>query len=392
MGLTSEIKNITGVLTVQIEGFFTERYINLCKINNVKIWDIRNIVKGIVRFKINIVDFKKLRPIARKTKCKVSIKEKKGLYFKFFKYRKRKLVIILAILLITFSIVFSTFIWQININGNTNISKDEIMQGLKDSGIYIGKSKISLNKKDVINSLRVQVEDIAWAGIDIDGTTVNIQIIEKKKLAKKDIVQDKVGDIVALKSGVIKKIVPENGTAKYKAGSYIEKGNIAIEGTMYSKFLEPRQVSAKGILKVKCEYEYKKEYKYDIVIKKYTGNKRYTIGIGINSRENMINYLNKNKKYDILKSSKNINLFGNEVSFDLYNCIEYVENNVRKGKDELMQEGTIDAKMHLDNVILPNILNANIVENATRYEDTKDGIIAITNYVIIEDVGEFVER
>ena len=60
MGITENIKNISGIVTVQIEGFFTERFINLCKINNINIWDVRNIVKGVVRFKIRKRDFKKL--------------------------------------------------------------------------------------------------------------------------------------------------------------------------------------------------------------------------------------------------------------------------------------------------------------------------------------------
>ena len=71
MGIISNVKNKIGVVTVQIEGFFTERFINLCKINNIKIWEIRNIVKGVVRFEISIYDFKKLRKVAKKTKCKV---------------------------------------------------------------------------------------------------------------------------------------------------------------------------------------------------------------------------------------------------------------------------------------------------------------------------------
>ena len=41
MGLSSELKNMVGVATVQIEGFFTERFINLCRINNIKIWNIK---------------------------------------------------------------------------------------------------------------------------------------------------------------------------------------------------------------------------------------------------------------------------------------------------------------------------------------------------------------
>ena len=85
MGLSDNIQNMFGVVTVQIEGFFTERFINLCRITNVRIWDVRNIVKGIVRFKMKVSDFKKLRPIAKKTKCKVTIKEKDGIYFKMFK-------------------------------------------------------------------------------------------------------------------------------------------------------------------------------------------------------------------------------------------------------------------------------------------------------------------
>ena len=101
MKLSDKAKNITGIASVEIEGFFTERFINLCKINNIKIWDIRNIVNGVTRFKIHISDFKKLRTIARKTKCKIRIKEKQGLYFKLFKYRKRKLLAFLSIVLIT---------------------------------------------------------------------------------------------------------------------------------------------------------------------------------------------------------------------------------------------------------------------------------------------------
>ena len=74
MGLRNKIKSVTGTVLVQVEGFFTERFLNLCKINNIKIWNIRNLTSGIVRFSMYVSDFKKLRNIAKKTKCKVNIK------------------------------------------------------------------------------------------------------------------------------------------------------------------------------------------------------------------------------------------------------------------------------------------------------------------------------
>ena len=90
MNLEEGIKKISGTVEVEVQGFFTERYINLCKINNINIWNIKTIGGGIVRFSIAIKDFKKLRKISKKTKCKVKILKKEGIYFKLFKYRKRR--------------------------------------------------------------------------------------------------------------------------------------------------------------------------------------------------------------------------------------------------------------------------------------------------------------
>ena len=41
MNLEEGIKKISGTVEVEVQGFFTERYINLCKINNINIWNKR---------------------------------------------------------------------------------------------------------------------------------------------------------------------------------------------------------------------------------------------------------------------------------------------------------------------------------------------------------------
>lgn len=392
MGLSNSIRNMTGIVTVQVEGFFTERFINLCKINNVKIWDIRNIVKGIVRFKMNVSDFKKLRMIARKTKCKVTIKKKEGLYFLLFKYRNRKLAFILVGMVIFFSIAFSTFIWNINVEGNIAISEEEIIDNLKNSGIYIGKSKLGLDKKDVTNNLRVNMQDLSWVGLEIDGTTAKVKVVEKTKLDDKHIQNNRMGDIVANKTGVITRIVSENGTAMLNEGSYVENGSVLIEGMIYSKFMEPTPVTAKGIVRINSEYLKDFEYKYEDITKDYTGKTRYTIGLGINSNENILNYLNKSKKYDINRSSKTLNLFGLQLSFDLYKCVEYVDKTEIKTREEILEQSKKDIEEYLNSEILKNISAATLVEIKTEYIDTEDGIVSKNIYVINEQIGEFVER
>lgn len=390
MGLTSNVQNMMGVVTVQIEGFFTERFINLCRINNVKIWDIRNIVKGVVRFKINIYEFKKLKKIAKKTKCKVKIKDKKGIYFLLFKYRKRKLVFILISLAILFSVIFSTYIWNIEIIGNEYINTDELISELKESGMYVGKNKIGLDKKEIVNKLRTKNDDISWIGIDIDGTKAIVRVVEKTRLDEKDVHDNSIGNIIAQKSGIITKIVPENGTAMFKAGSYIEAGTIAIEGTIYSKYIDPIKVSAKGILRADCEYELKKEYKYEEILKEMLNKNLYTIGLGINSKENMLNYLNKSKKYDITKYSKEINLFGLKLSFDWYKCSEYKETNITRTREELIDIAKKDALDYISNKIKSSTIDGEIKNQEYFIEDIEGGISVTTKFTVNEEIGKFV--
>lgn len=393
MGLTDNIQSLTGVVTVQIEGFFTERFINLCKINNIKIWDVRNIVKGVMRFKINIKDFKKLRKISKKTKCKVLIKEKKGVYFTLFKYRKRKLVFVLLFLVLIFSISFSTFVWNIEVIGNETISKEEIIDNLKESGLFIGKSKIGLDKKDIINNFRTKLSDVSWAGLEIDGTRAIIKVVEKTRIDENNVQKINPGDIVATKSGVITKIVAEKGTSKCKVMDYVEKGNVLVEGNVYSRDNEiMEEVPAKGYAMIDSVYTFEKEYLFTKTEKKYTGKKRTTFGITVDSKENMLNYLNKSKKYDITKQSKSIRIFGKSISFDIFKCDEYEDITVDYTKDELNYIIDKEINEYLQNNILNNCINSNVVDITKNEYEIENGIKIKVEYVINEKIGEFVER
>lgn len=391
MNISSKIKDLTGVITIQVEGFFTERFINLCKINNIKIWDIRQIVQGVIRLNIHIADFKKLKPIAKKTKCKVKIKKKRGIYFKIFKYRNRKIYLYIISFLIIFILIFYSFIWNIKITGNEGISNEKIIEQLKSSGLYVGKCKIGLSKQDITNNLRANMPELSWAGININGIEAQIEIVEKVVSTEKGNEKNKIGDIIAQKPGIITKIVVENGTAKYKEGSYIEKDTILIEGVINSTVIEPEHVMAKGLVRVNNEYVFEKEYDFLETIKEYTNSKRYTIGISYNSKENMLNYLNKSKKYDKLKKTKSINIFGNNIGMDFYTCLEYEEVEVNKTKEELINMANEESTEYINNLIKEFKL-AYIDKDEMFIEDTPTGIKFRKKFVVNEQIGQFVER
>ncbi len=393
MELEEGIKRIKGVVEVEIQGFFTERFINLCRINNIKIWNIKNVVNGIVRFSIAIKDFKKIKPISKKTKCKVKIISKKGVYFKLFKYRKRSLAFILILLFLILSTLSTTFIWNIEVVGNMYIPTENIYSALKDSGLYVGRNKIGLKTKKVINEMRVELTDIAWMGIEIDGTHAKVKVVEKTKLPESAVNENTIGDIVSDKSGVIEKIVVENGTAILEAGDYVEEGRILIEGKIYSKFLEPKDVSAKGIVTVKRQYEYKKEYPYTVMEKEYNKKAKYSIGFTLNDKENYINYLDKSLKYDIIKNSKEISIFNNKLSLTLYRFNIYNEKSITRSDEEIEELAKNEAQEYIEKTVLPDLRSPKIT-NKELIIDSKDEdkICVRMVYDIVEEIGYFKER
>lgn len=392
MDLEEGIKRINGTILVEIQGFFTERYINLCRINNVKIWNIQNMSGGIIRFNIAIKDFKKLKSITKKTKCKVKILDKKGVYFKLFKYRKRRIVILLLASFIFLCFLSNSFIWKIHVTGNEYIEEADIIESLKESGIYVGRNKIGLKTKKVINNLRVLQPDISWVGIDIEGTNVIVNIVEKTKL-KENININGIGDIVSDKSGIIQKITVENGTAIPSVGDYIEEGRILIEGKIYSNTLDTKDVCAKGIVTIKSEYEFKKQYNFKVQEKEYTGKTKYSIGFTLNEKENYINYLDKSLSYDIIKKDSKLELFGNTISFDLYQFNLY--NNIDKiiSKEDILQIAQDESNTYIQNEILPNCKNGYVEYIDVVIEDeNEEGMTVNVIYHIIEEIGCFKER
>ena len=160
------------------------------------------------------------------------------------KYKKRKIFIGSLIVILLFIFGISNFIWNIEIKGNTVISKEEILQNLNDNGLKIGTLKQKIDSKEIINNMRLQRNDIAWIGINITGTNAIVEVVEADE--KPEIIdENEYCNVVSDKEGVITKINVQNGTALVKEGDIIKKGSILIGGWIEGKYTGTRYVHRK---------------------------------------------------------------------------------------------------------------------------------------------------
>lgn len=213
---------ILGYATISVEGYFIERFINICISKNILLWNMKRKKSSFLFTNIAIKDFKKIRQIAKTTKCHVKIEKKKGLPFILHKYKKRKIFVGLLIAITLIIFILSNFVWNIEIIGENSISKEELLNELNGYGLKTGILKTKVNTKEIINNIRLNRDDIAWVGIKIKGTNIIVEIVEADK--KPDIInENEYCSIISDKEGIITKLNVQNGTALVKVGDIVTK-------------------------------------------------------------------------------------------------------------------------------------------------------------------------
>ena len=161
---------IIGYVRIAVEGYFVERFINICISKKIYLAKMKREKSTILYTDIGISDFKKVRKIAKNAQCKIKIIEKKGLPFIFKKYKKRKIFAILLGLVFCGILILSQYIWNIEIITESDLDRQELIEQLKENGLEIGERKKNIETKKVVEAIRLQRDDIAWIGIKLEGT------------------------------------------------------------------------------------------------------------------------------------------------------------------------------------------------------------------------------
>ena len=156
-----------GYVNIVVEGFFIERFLNICRNKKIFIQDLQRENNTYIKAKILKSDFNEIVHIAKQTKCKVKIHKKSGIPFFINRYRKRKIFAIAVLVIAIFIFTITKFVWNIEVEGNENLSKEEIINIVKEYGINVGKLKSKIDTQKISNEIRLNREDLSWIGINI---------------------------------------------------------------------------------------------------------------------------------------------------------------------------------------------------------------------------------
>lgn len=330
-------------LLIKVEGKNISKFLTRCHDHNIDILKSDIISYKEMIIKIRNTDYEKLVKI--KSVYKITIISSTG----FIKFKellnKNKYFIIISILGILFLIYLCNIIFTVSIISSNSALNKKVQKDLESYGI----KKYSLKKSyDEVNKIKEKLlekynDEIEWMEITDIGTKYEIKIVERKKPEKEE--EKEYTNIVASKSGVIKKIYAEDGMKVVEENTYVNKGEIVISGAITKDDEVKSFVTAKGKVYAEVWYNVNIEFPLKYTEKKYTsnikkipyiklGSKYITLGGYKNfDRKSIISLKNRLIPFEIgIESQREVKIIN-----DKYTALEAKNKAILKAKEKILQ-------------------------------------------------------
>lgn len=293
-----------------VTGEETLRFVNLCRNNGI---ELRHLVRreNAIQMEIDAENFKKLRPLVRKTHVKIHILNRHGPAFFFYRHKRRWWFLLGMTVFAGMIYILSLFVWQIDIDGNRKYTDALILQALAKMDVKTGCRKSEIDLPEIEEELRIMYNEITWVSASITGTKLQIELREgdlkisgssgggqtgnvkrvenrenNPKTQNGESETDLPANLVADEDAIITNLVVRRGTVAVRYGDEVKKGDVLIEGKVYiynedETLKKVDYLTAEGDVFGKYQELYEKHYQRKHEVRSYTGKNYRELGVAI---------------------------------------------------------------------------------------------------------------
>ena len=224
------LRLLKGYVEFCAEGGFPERFINLCNIRGINLWNVKNDGVKVVAFTTER-EFQELKIPAENSGMTLKIIKSHGLKT-FAKRHKWRCGAALGIVLaFCFWVFMSGYIWEVEVLATDGVNVENFTESLGDLGVKIGARKSKIDIIQVQNQLMNEYSELLWVSLNIFGGKAQVEMSEF--IEQKEIIDTKTPvNLVAKKKGEIVLVKGYNGVNAVKEGDNVTKGSLLISGVV----------------------------------------------------------------------------------------------------------------------------------------------------------------
>lgn len=218
---------VVGYCRIRVSGKFPERFINLCDRRGVLLWEMTG-GEASVSACCRSCDLPLVQAAVDNSGCALEITARAGLVSLLSPLRGRWGFAVGAVMFVLILYISSSFVWKIDIQGNTATDTSVILTHLSRLGLKKGVRPRDLNLKATGEKLRLACPDLAGVAISYRGSHVLVKVSERTIADKSSPPQE--SNLVATKNGIITLVLCQNGKSLVKAGDAVTAGQLLISG------------------------------------------------------------------------------------------------------------------------------------------------------------------
>lgn len=262
---------LRGVLTIHVTGPQVEMFINTVTKAGIIIWDVKPLQHG-VKLKLLLNDFYTLRPLLKKTGCRLHITGRAGLPFITARLWRRKFFAAGLLVFGLLIVMLSSMVWSVEVEGNINLASEDILDAARMEGVYVHQWIWRMDDPDKLSrELTERLSGVSWIGVQRTGTAVKIQIVEATQPDKKPLYSPR--HLVSRADAVVTEIYAEQGRPVVALNTRVKKGDILVSGALGDEE-NTEYVVAKGQVKGLVWHEYNITVPLESKVNTYTGERK----------------------------------------------------------------------------------------------------------------------
>ena len=220
-----------GWAAVTVTGPFPERLLNLCAQRGIVFWAVEWLGEQELRLKVMRRHLSRMQALAPRAGCETRVERRVGLPDALIRLRHRYAFWVGLFVTVLAVSVASSFILNVDIQGNQRVPDAVILAQLRRQGLRPGVFGPALDSRVIARETLWALEELEWVTINIYGTRAQVQVAEKVD-APPRLEQEGLSDICAAADGLILRIDTVSGQAKVAPGDTVTRGQVLISGTV----------------------------------------------------------------------------------------------------------------------------------------------------------------